>query len=420
MNSLRDARRLAVALARERAAVRWNGYVLRRPLALLQLGPGRDDPYAIYRRLRAQGPLVRGQDGWVANSHASAQAVLRDRRFGVRPLSAPRPVPGEIDFSFLDRDPPDHGRLRRLAAPAFTPRVVASYRPRIEATTHALLDDVVGHERVDLVAALAAPLPISVITDLLGIAGAQAADFAEYGMVLAGALDGITSLRQAARLSAADQKITGIFADLIATRTAEPGDDVISHPVTVADPPLTRQELHAMCGLLLVAGFETTVNLIGNGVLALLAHPDQWRALTAEPTLAGAVVEEVLRYDPPVQRTYRVAHEDVELAGQRVAAGEWVVVLLGAAGRDPEVYVDPSRFDVRRSHAREHLAFSAGPHYCLGAPLARLEAEVAFAALAARAPELAAAGRVTRRPSRLIRGPATLPVRAGRSSVSVG
>jgi hypothetical protein len=367
----------------------------------------------VYRDLRARGDVLPTRLGnWLTTSHAAADAVLRDRRFGVREAGVEY-GPQPLDLSFLERDPPDHTRLRRLAAPAFTPRRIADRRARVEQVTAGLVDALVADARrggaVDLVAGLAAPLPIAVITDLLGIPDADAATFARYGTTIGSALDGVRSLRHARELMTAQAALTRILDDLVARRRADPQDDLVGRLVAAEGDTLTAEELLTMCRLLLVAGFETTVNLVGNAVRALLAEPEQWQALRADPGLAGAAVEETLRHDPPVQRTGRVAHEPLDLAGRPVRRGQWVIALIGAAGRDPLAHRDPDRFDLRRSQRTEHLAFSAGIHYCVGAPLARLEAEVALATLAERA-DLRPAGRVTYRAGTTIRGLARLPV----------
>ena len=236
--------------------------------------------------------------------------------------------------------------------------------------------------------------------------------FAEYGEAIGGALDGIRSMRHARRLYVADRRLQRLFTDLFELRRRQPGDDIISAVVAAEGDQIKPAEMLPLCTLLLVAGFETTVNLIGNGMLALLDNPDQWRALTDDPRRAPQAVEEMLRYDPPVQRTARVALRDTELAGHPVHRDQLVVTFLGAANRDPEVFTEPGRFDIGRRNAAEHLGFSAGIHYCLGQPLARLEAGIAFEALAARLPELRLAGRVRRRNATTIRGPISLPLSA--------
>ncbi|MGH3447751.1 MAG: cytochrome P450, partial [Nocardioidaceae bacterium] len=195
----------------------------------------------------------------------------------------------------------------------------------------------------------------------------------------------------------------------------EPRDDIVSQIVAAQGDTVESAEMLPLCVLLLIAGFETTVNLIGNGTLALLGHREQWELLTEDPTRAPEAVEEVLRFDPPVQRTGRVALEPVEVDGHEVATGQWVIPLIGAANRDPQVYADPACFDIGRDNSTEHLAFSAGIHYCLGQPLARLEAAVAFGALAERMPGLHRVGRVKRRNATTIRGPLSLPLSARRA-----
>jgi cytochrome P450 len=329
-------------------------------------------------------------------------------------------------------NPPDHTRLRRLAQPAFTPKAVARYTARMERTAVGLLDEAATAGRFDLVSGFAAPLPIVVITDLLGIPDSRAGDFARYGQAIIGSLDGIKSVRHARQLLAARADLRRLFGHLFELRRREPRDDIISHLVAAEGEQITPREMVPMCNLLLVAGFETTVNLISNAVLALLAHPEQWQALCADPDgLAAAVVEEVLRWDPPVQRTSRVALEPVELEGQPIRTGQQVITLIGAANRDPAAYQDPDTFDTTRfgparadparadparadparaAGAPPHLAFASGIHYCLGHALARAEAAVALRLLATRMPHLARSGPLRRRNTTIIRGPLHLPV----------
>jgi P450-derived glycosyltransferase activator len=410
----------AAQLYRRRLGLLWHGVVHRDPMSLLHLRSGRDDPYAVYERIRRDGPLVLTRLGnYVTPSYALCNAILRDRRFGVRApeLAGRVSATDDFDMSFLDRDPPDHTRLRRLAQPAFSPKQIAGYRPRIEARVDELLD-AAGTE-FDLVRAFAAPLPISVITDLLGVPDADADRFSRVGTVIGSALDGVRSLGHAARLQAANDELRALFDDLFALRRAQPADDVISRLVAAEGGRIQPGELHPMCNLLLVAGFETTVNLIGNAVNALLAHPDQWADLCADPEgLAPAAIEETLRWDPPVQRTARLAQEELQLAGERVAPGQFVVTLLAAANRDPDVFRDADRFDIHRTPEADHLAFSGGIHYCVGAPLARMEATIALRRLAERMPGLTRAGTVRRRDAGIVRGPLHFPVRVDRNAVS--
>ena len=416
MADLRRTVTFAAGLYGRRLEFAYHGHVRRDPMSLLHLRPGRDDPYAIYRGMPRFGPTRIGN--WVTTSHRICNTVLRDRRFGVRSAEMAATT-DEFDMSFLDKDPPDHTRLRRLAQPAFSPKQMAGYRPRVERTVDDLLDRAAAAGEFDLVPAYAAPLPIAVITDLLGVPDADADRFARYGVVIASALDGVRSLSHAARLQAADRELRALFETLFALRRREPADDVVSRIVAAEGDTIAPREMVPMCNLLLVAGFETTVNLVGNAVNALLDHPEQWAALCADPAgLAGPAVEETLRYDPPVQRTARCALEDVELDGHPVRRGQFVVTLIGAANRDPEAYPDPDTFDIRREQTADHLAFSSGIHYCVGRPLARLEAETALRRLAERMPDLRRAGRLRRRTSSIVRGPISLPVRTGARRLS--
>ena len=406
---------------RESAALRsrrWVGaHVRREPVARLHTRAGIADPYPVYARVRAAGPFLRLRSGdRVTARHGLCEQVLRSRDFGVRPPGdvAPASPTAGFDLGMLDRDPPEHTRLRRLVAPAFSARRIEAHRPLVEGAAARLLDGVGTSARFDLVARYASPLPVTVITALLGVDSAEAADLARHGAAVSTALDGIRGLRHLLALQGASAELLGMFERLIDERRREPGTDVISALVAAeGEGRLTGYELLVTCNLLLVAGFETTVNLLGNAVTALLDHPDQWAALRDDPSLAAAAVEETLRYDPPVQSTYRIAHVPVELAGERFAAGDGVMLLIGGAARDPAAYPDPDRFDLHRRPDVSHLAFSGGLHYCLGAALARLEAEVGLRQLVERLPRLGRAGRGRMRPATTIRGYATLPVRAG-------
>ncbi|MDT4902948.1 MAG: hypothetical protein QOH52_964 [Pseudonocardiales bacterium] len=410
---LQQVTSFATALYRQRGVTAYHGYVRHDPMSLLMLGPARDNPYPIYERLRAEGPISRTRLGnWVTTSHGICKQVLRDRHFGVRP-EGDEPDDSGFGLSFLELNPPDHTRLRRLATPAFSPKQMAGYASRVEKTVHQLIDDLPRHGRVDLVSAFAAPVPIAVITDLLGVPNTHADDFARYGATIGSALDGVKSLRHARALMQANAALEALFQELFELRRREPADDVISAIVAAEGERIEAREMVPLCTLLLIAGFETTVNLISNGVLALLDHPEQWAALCADPALAANTTEEVLRYDAPVQRTGRLALADVDLDGVQVHKGQFVATLIGGANRDPSVYEDPARFDITRTLPVEHLAFSSGIHYCLGQPLARLEATAAFRALAERRPDLRRAGRVVRRNAATIRGPLHLPVAVG-------
>ncbi|HEY2191427.1 MAG TPA: cytochrome P450 [Actinomycetospora sp.] len=410
------------------------------PVARLMHKPWRLDPYPTYAAIRGEG-LARSRVGLSAvGTHALCEQVLRDRRFGVRLADGRPPFAPEaetkqtgehadrgarpsddaeasllepVDLSLLGMDPPDHTRLRRLAAPTFAPRRLQQYRAIAEEVTAGLLDDAAVRGRFDLVRDLAAPLPITVIARLLAIPSVDADRFARWGRALATALDGVRSVSHAHELARTTAEARELFTDLVDRRRADPGDDVVSGLVEALDAgQMSLDELVSLAQLLLVAGFETTTNLVGNAVRAMQATPGQWEALVEDPTLAAGAVEETLRYDPPVQLTARIAHEETELAGVTFRRNWGVLVLIAAAGRDPQAHPDPDRFDLRREQTTPHLAFSGGAHYCLGAALARLEGEVALRMLAERMPGLRPTGRAVPKTATILRGPRTFPVAA--------
>lgn len=414
--NVRDAATFTRDLYGLRLRRAYRGYLRGDLFAQLGTRRGRDNPYPIYDAIGAAGPFVPTFTGNLATvDHGICDAVLRSRRFGVRPEGAPSPSEaGEpSDLSFLDVNPPDHTRLRRVAAPAFGAKRVAGYRPRIEATVAKLIDTAIAAGEFDLVAEFAGPLPITVITELLGIPGADHDEFMRHGAAIGGALEGVRSLVHARQLTTSDAALAAMFERLLAERRREPQDDVLSDLVAVEGTQIEAHEMVPMLDLLLIAGFETTVNLIGNAMATFFAHPDQWQLLVDNPGLAGQAAEEVLRFDPPVQRTTRFSFDDTEIDGQHIRRNQIVNVLIGGTGRDPKVFDDPGRFDITRTPSPHLLAFSSGIHYCLGQPLAHLEIEIALQQLAIRMPRIRQAGPLRRRPGTLIRGPRSLPVAVG-------
>jgi cytochrome P450 len=386
-----------------------------------------DDPYPSYERLRATGRIVR--NGFVAGTvdHAVANAILRSDDFSTGQGQAELPAPlrrlhtmvrdpdtlSPVDPpSMLVVDPPVHTRYRRLVARAFTARKVGRMADRVQDVADRLLDDLESEPAFDLVDRYAAQLPVAVIADILGVPDDERSQVLGWGNHAATTLDPGLSWRQYREASAALREMHTWFARHLERLRRDPGDDLLSQ--VIQDPEavdLSQIELHAIGLLVLGAGFETTVNLIGNAVALLDEHPDQlgWLQEGGSDGWADAV-EEVLRYDTPVQLTMRSAVRDTEVAGEQVRAGEPVLVYLGGANRDPAVFADPDDFDVRRSNAGEHVAFSAGVHFCLGASLARLEATVALRSLYGRYPDLHVAGRPERRTTRVLRGWEHLPV----------
>jgi cytochrome P450 len=390
------------------------------------------DPHALYRVLRDERPVARavtplGLRVWLVARHADAREALNDPRLSkdggrFMELLDRHSVAPDKRMAFADSlaghmlnsDPPDHTRLRKLVNRAFTVRSISRMRPRIEAIAHALADDMearatAGDGSVDLLDTFAFPLPMTVICELLGVPDGERDAFRRWSNTLLSA--GAAQERGAAGAAMAE-----FLARLVADKATNPGDDMLSAIEQATDDAdrLSPREATSMAFLLLVAGHETTVNLIGNGVLALLTHPEQLAELRADPGLTPAAVEEFLRFDGPVNlATLRYTTEPVAISGTEIPAGEVVMVALTAADRDAERYPDPDVLDLHRDTG-QHVAFGYGIHHCLGAPLARLEGEIAFRTLLDRFPDLALAAEpetLAWRSSTLIRGLTSLPVR---------
>lgn len=379
------------------------------------------DPYPFYARLREESPVSwlpfdgEGAGMWLITRYESAERVLRDPGFRKNPRDVREIDPEAPDLpSLLDMDPPDHTRVRSLVNRAFTPRVVANLESRIAAITDELLEAVDGS--TDLIDALAFPLPITVIAEMLGVPSEDRDRFRSWSTDFVGAIDAIgASEERRERSMAAAFELFGYFASLIAERHTTRSDDLIGRLVAARDDEdrLSDEELIGMLVLLLVAGHETTVGLIGNGMAALLDHPEQMELLRRDPDRVESAVEEMLRFDAPVQRaTFRYAGEPVDIDGVTIEQGEQVSAVIAAGNRDPRQFPEPDDFDIGRNPNR-HLGFGRGSHYCLGAPLARLEARVAFTRLLERFTTIEAAGDIEWRPSTFLRGPARLPVAVG-------
>jgi cytochrome P450 len=391
------------------------------------------DPYPVYRALRESNPVHRSPFGfWVFTRHADCLAMLRDKRASSdgRNIDA-TDFPAIRDRSIIDgtgagevlaemapfifRDPPDHTRLRGLVQKAFTPKVVEGLRPRAEQICGELLDAALERGECDLVADYAYPLPVQIIVEMLGVPAEDHEQFRVWSDALARGLDPDFLLPP----DAVQQRLAGIlsfvqyFAGLIEERRAHPGDDLLSRLLEAEEQGdvLTQGELLSTCILLLVAGHETSVNLIAGGALALMDHPGELARFRDDPAVVRSGIEEMLRYVGPVQLTGRVALEPIEVGGVVVAPGEFAMLLIGSANRDPDAFDDPDVFDVARAD-NNHLGFGFGIHHCLGAPLARLEAQVALTALTRRARVLDRTDDVlTYKENIVLRGLSALPVR---------
>ena len=359
------------------------------------------NPYPYYHRLRGRDPVHYSPLGfYVATRHADVSFVLRDKRFGkdfagrmIRKFGKEileEPVYRSMRHWMLQQDPPDHTRLRGLVVTAFTARRVEDMRSRIQEIIETMIDRVVHRGHMDLIADFAFPLPVTVICEMLGIPAGDRVMFFSGARTGGRLLDPVPLSRAEIDAANADNLDSAeYFRDLFALRRREPGDDLTTQLVQAEEQgnKLTNEELTANIMLLFGAGHETTVNLIGNGLLALHQHPHQLQLLKDNPSLVTNAIEELLRYDSSVQLTGRTALEDIAVGDVKVAKGESVLALLGAANRDPDVYTDPDRLDITRPNVRP-LSFGGGIHFCLGAQLARIEGEIAIATLLRRLPNL--------------------------------
>jgi cytochrome P450 len=381
------------------------------------------NPYPFYQRMRETDPVHLSPLGlWVLTRYDDCVTSLRDPRFGRDGFEAilsaqygEESETGRLPRSMLFRDPPDHTRLRSLVNRAFTPRVIEGMRGQIKAVVDRLLDQVARRGHMDVIADLAYPLPVTVICDMLGVPVGDHEQMRDWSSDIIRSLDAIgipsdDSVVERGRVGR--RGIADYFRALLPERRRQPRADLLSSLIAVEEQGdrLTEGELLATCVLLFIAGHETTVNLIGNGLLALLRHPGELERLRSEPGLIGSAVEELLRFDSPVQRTARITSAEVEVGGKTLPPGAFVVTAIGAANRDPRHFPDPDRLDIGRSDNR-HIAFGFGIHFCLGAPLARVEGQLALGTLMRRMPKLRLASPdLEWRESSTLRGLKALPV----------
>lgn len=388
----------------------------------------RADPGAFADELRERGRLVRGRVAWLTADHDTAHQLLRSNDFSATAIG--RNLPGPLRWlerrtrvngrmhpllppSLLSAEPPDHTRYRKTVSSVFTMRAVAALRERVELAAAALIGNLgEGGRTVDVVQRYCSQLPVTVIGDILGVPEGERSKILQYGELAAPSLDVGLSWSQYLRVEQGLQGFTEWLNDHIRGLRTSPRDDLMSQLVAASDDGvrLDDHELLALAGLVLAAGFETTVNLLGSGIRLLLKHPDQLKLLFDEPARWPNAVEEILRLESPVQLTARIADVDTEVAGRTIKAGEPVILYLAGANRDPAVFADPHHFDVSRDNAGRHLSFSGGRHFCLGAALARAEGDVGLRTFFDRHPTATLAAPGSRRDTRVLRGWATLPV----------
>jgi cytochrome P450 len=362
----------------------------------------RTNPYPIYKAMRDADPLLWNEflQAGLITGYDDVQAILKDsvrfssdRRRANNRLLVQLTEQQELSLmrrtpTMLSVDPPSHTRMRNLVNKAFTPRAVEKMRPHVQEITEALLDDVAEPGRIDVVRDLAVPLPIIVIAEMLGVSPSDREQFKTWSADIAAVLGNAPPEEVLEKGRLASEALADYFAAIIEDRRKEPRDDLISALIAARDQAdlLSQDELLATCVLLLVAGNVTTTNLIGNGIWTLVQHPEERRLLEADTSLITSAVEELLRYESPVQATSRVVSEDMEFRGKQLKKGQILIAFLGAANRDPAIFPDPDKLDLARQENR-HLAFGQGIHYCLGAPLARMEGQIAIQAILRRYPE---------------------------------
>ncbi|OLO98767.1 cytochrome [Mycolicibacterium porcinum] len=409
------------------------------PQARLIADPAvRADPAPFADEMRRRGPIVRGRALLMTFDHDVATDLLRSDDFRVSRLGGnlPRPLRWVADKtdtgglhplmppSLLATEPPDHTRYRKLVSSVFTTRAVSRLRERVQDTADELLDSMDGGGVVDIVDTYCAQLPVAVISDILGVPDADRQQILRFGELGAPSLDIGLTWRQYQEVNSGIHGFETWLTDHLRQLRRNPGEDLLSQIIQASEAgaagePLNESELRALAGLVLAAGFETTVNLLGNGIRMLLDHPEHLQTLAARPELWPNTVEEILRLDSPVLMSARVALRDTEVAGTPVQAGELVIIHLAGANRDPAVFTDPHRFDIERDNAGRHLSFSGGRHFCLGAALARAEGQVGLQTFFERFPDARAAGVGSRRETRILRGWSTLPIALGKARTAV-
>jgi cytochrome P450 len=396
----------------------------------------RENPATFADEMRPRGPLIRGRAGFLTFDHQVVNELLRSDEFRVSMLGGNLPAslqwvirktePGLLHPieppSLLSIEPPDHTRCRKLVASVFTTKAVAALRERVQQTANELLDDIDDQAGViDVVDNYCSQLPVAVIGDILGVPEKDRPRILHFGELAAPSLDIGLSWKQYLQVHDGIAGFNAWLAGHLRQLRRNPGDDLMSQLIVASDEGarLSERELQATAGLVLAAGFETTVNLLGNGIRMLLDTPQHLETLSARPELWPNTVEEILRLDSPVQMSARVARKDIDVAGTAVKRDEIVILHLAGANRDPKVFTDPHRFDIERDNAGKHLSFSGGRHFCLGAALARAEGEVGLRTFFERFPDARLAGDGVRRDTRVLRGWSSLPIMLGTAPAAV-